>query len=89
MKLYVNIKTNYLKMEKTFNVSTVHDTAGRKMIQTIEPFTIIVDWDLDTVKIIKDDVKVSAIDMSDGFTLAEYEKLLVEIEKAANMLNNF
>lgn len=76
-------------MEKMFNVDTVHDTAGRRMIQTIEPFTLIVDWNLMTIRIMKEDMVVDVLSFDKGFSLDEYEKLLIQTEKGAEKLKAF
>lgn len=77
-------------MGKVFNLETVHDTARRTMSQSIEPFTVVVDWEGQKVRIIKVRTIIQTIDYSEKlFSLDDYEKLLERVEKSANELKKF
>ena len=75
---------------RVFNLETVHDTAQRTMTQTIDPFTVLVDWKNMTVKVLKEDKVVELICFDEiNFSLSDYEKLLIKIEESANRLRAF
>lgn len=75
---------------KVFNLETVHDTARRTMAQSIDPFTVVVDWNRQVVKIIKIKTVIETIDFSEKqFSLDDYEKVLERVEKSANELKAF
>lgn len=75
--------------EKVFNLETVHDTARRTMTQTISPFSIVVDWNNDTIKVMKNDEVIDLICFDNKFGLDDYEKLLEQVEISANELKSF
>ena len=77
-------------MSKVFNFETVHDTAKRTMIQTLEPFTVIVDWANENVRVMKNNNVIGEVDFKDGgFTISDYERLLTEVEKSVEQLKGF
>jgi len=77
-------------MDKVFNLETVHDTAGRTMTQKIEPFTVVVDWKNETIRIMKGFRLIDSIKFSEvNFTLNDYERLITSIEESANRLRAF
>ncbi len=76
--------------DKVFNLETVHDTAHRTMSQSIEPFTVVVDWGRQMIKVLKVKTVIETIGFSEEpFSLDDYEKLLERVEKSANELKSF
>ncbi len=72
-----------------FNFQTVHDTVNRAMVQTKEPYTVVVSWKNRTIRVLKEDKLIDEISMDDGFTLGDYERLLLNIEDSINQLKAF
>jgi hypothetical protein len=76
--------------KKVFNFETTHDTANKTMSHSIKPFTVVVDWKAKTIRTMKGEVQIELLSFAtDNFSLAQYEKLLLTVEKNANELNKF
>lgn len=77
-------------MEKpnVFNFEAKHDHVNRTMTTEIPPFSVVVYWETGLVKTFKNGKRMEIYDMLDGFSLADYEKLLLTVEQSATELNS-
>ncbi len=87
----MRIVTKFIRIMKQvlFNFQTVHDTVNRMMVQTKDPYTIVVSWNSRRIRILKDDSLIDEIDFEEDFTLGDYERLLLSIEESINQLKVF
>ena len=80
-----------MEVSKTKSWNTIHDTANRRMIHQFEcGLSVVVDWGNMKLKSFRNGEVITSSDFIENkFSLADYENLLLTVEKSVEELKSF